>query len=295
MTSSIKSYYRLAKPGIIYGNSMHFLAAALFASALSGTHIVSLIAGLVGTALIIGSACVVNCISDRHLDALMERTKNRPLPSGEVTVHGAVIYAIILLALGAGVIVWLSNLTVLGLSLLCWFTYTVVYGYVKRHSWMGTMVGTIPGALPVLAGYAVVDPTLPATAWTLTLAILVWQLPHFYGLSLYRRDDYAKSRLPMLSVVKPRKVVMQHITATVLLYFVAVVAVYLSMPTLATRIAAGVMLLGAAWWAAFILRGKDKGSDKWARAVFGKSLVLSIVFALAGIIAVAITLVFTVQ
>lgn len=91
---------------------MHFLAAALFASALSGPRIVSLIA-LVGTALIIGSACVVNCISDRHLDALMERTKNRPLPSGEVTVHGAVIYAIILLALGAGVIVWLSNLTVL--------------------------------------------------------------------------------------------------------------------------------------------------------------------------------------
>lgn len=286
--SVISSYYRLAKPGIVYGNSMHFVAAALFASAIHGFNVPSTIGGLIGMGLIIASACVVNCITDREIDAKMERTKKRPLPRGEVSVRGAVVYAVVLALVGAALIVWLSNLVVLACALACHLTYTVLYGYVKRHSWTSTIVGTIPGALPVLAGYAAVNPSLPFEAWLLTLLILVWQLPHFYGLAVFRRDDYAKSGLPLLSVVKPRAVVVQHIVVTVLLYVVAALLLVVYLPV-AVRLAAVPVLAGALWWAWFVLFAKERGSDAWARKVFGKSLVLSLVFAASGVIAVAIT------
>ena len=241
-------------------------------------------------AIIIASACVVNCISDRKLDTKMDRTKNRPLPSGEVSVRGAIIYAVVLLIIGIAIIISLSNAVVLLCVLAGHFTYTVVYGYVKRHSWTSTMVGTVPGALPVLAGFATVSPNLPVEAWLLSLLILVWQLPHFYGLSLYRRSDYAKSGLPLLSIVKSKEVVVKHIVLTVLLYAVVTILLVIYLPQVA-RYGAGFIAIGALWWAWFIVFSKDRGGDTWARQVFGKSLLLSLVFLAAGMSAVLMRLV----
>ncbi len=290
MAERIASYYKLAKPGIVYGNAMHFLAAALFASAIYEFHIVSTIGGLVGMALIIASACVVNCITDRKIDAKMERTKKRPLPSGKVSVRGAVVYACVLLIIGVAIIVFSSNLIVLLAALACHFTYTVVYGYVKRHSWTSTMIGTIPGALPVLAGFATVVPTLPVEAWLFTLLIAIWQLPHFYGLSLYRRNDYAKSRLPLLSIVAPGRVVVRHITVTVLLYCLMALVLVIMLPA-NTKYGAVVIMIGALWWTWFIITAKHRGSDAWARQVFGRSLILSMLFVVASFVGVVIKIV----
>lgn len=283
----IKNYYRLTKPGIVYGNVLHGLAAALLAWSLIRGPWWEIAWVSVGLALIVASACVINCIMDRHLDAKMERTKKRPLPMHQISVRNAVIYSIVLLAVGAGVLWCFTNIVALIAALIGHVTYTAVYGYAKRHSWTGTMVGTIPGAMPILAGYAAVDPTLPATAWILWVVVLLWQLPHFYALSLYRKDDYAKSGLPMMSVVKPRKMVMQHITWTAILYVLPlIVLIYVSPLSMAATLP---MSVAALLWVYVILFAKERGSDPWARKVFGTSLYLPMVMVLSGVIAVALS------
>lgn len=284
--STVKSYYRLTKPGIVYGNVLHALACALLAWSLTRGPLWEILWVSVGLALIVASACVINCIMDRQLDAKMERTKNRPLPLHQISVQNAVIYAVVLLAVGIVVLWYFTNIVALIAALIGHVTYTAVYGYAKRHSWTGTMVGTIPGAMPVLAGYAAVDPSLPVTAWILWVVVLLWQLPHFYALSLYRKSDYAKSGLPMMSVVKPRKMVMQHITWTAVLYVLPVIALLMSPLSVAATLP---MVVAALLWVYVILFAKGRGSDLWARKVFGTSLYLPMVMVVAGVIAVALT------
>ncbi len=284
--SRFASYYQLAKPGIVYGNAMHILAMALFASAASGFRLLPILGTLVGVSLVIGSACVVNCIMDRAADAKMDRTKNRPMPRGEVSVRAAIWYAAILAAVGLAVLAYTTNWVVIAAAVTCHLTYTALYGYVKRRSWVCTMVGTIPGTMPAIAGYAAIDPSMPLGAWLLAALILVWQLPHFYALSLYRRDDYAKSGFPMISVVKSRQTVTTHIIVTALLYGVIATALLLYSPI---HIVPGGILFGSAIaWVIYVLVARGRSSDAWARQVFGTSLYMPIAILLAGIVAVVL-------
>ena len=285
MRATINSYYRLTKPGIVYGNALHILACALFAMAFTAFMPLAILGGIVGTSLVIASACVVNCISDRFIDAKMERTKKRPLPSGELTVRAAIIFAGILGLVGCGVLLLLTNVVTLVCALICHVTYTALYAYVKRHSWTSTMVGTIPGAMPALAGYASVDPSLPLEAWLLALAVLVWQLPHFYALSLYRRDDYAKSGLPLISVVKPRAFVVQQLIVTAVLYAVVAGIAFRFLP--GNPLAGGVMFVSAVVWVLYVILAKNRGTDAWARKVFGTSLYMPIAILISSVLAVA--------
>lgn len=285
MRATINSYYRLTKPGIVYGNALHILACALFATAFTGFMPLAIVGGIVGTSLVIASACVVNCISDRFIDAKMERTKKRPLPSGELTVRAAIIFAGILGLVGCGVLLLLTNVVTLVCALICHVTYTALYAYVKRHSWTSTMVGTIPGAMPALAGYASVDPSLPLEAWLLALVVLVWQLPHFYALSLYRRDDYAKSGLPLISVVKPRAFVVQQLIVTAVLYAVVAGIAFRFLP--GNPLAGGVMFVSAVVWVLYVIFAKNRGTDAWARKVFGTSLYMPIAILVSSVLAVA--------
>ena len=285
MRPLIGSYYRLTKPGIVYGNALHILACALFAWAFTDFVPLAMLGGIVGTSLVIASACVVNCISDRYIDAKMDRTKKRPLPSGEISVRAAIIFAIILGLVGCAVLLFLTNVVTLVCALVCHVTYTALYAYVKRHSWTSTMVGTIPGAMPALAGYAAVDPSLPLEAWLLALIVLVWQLPHFYALSLYRRDDYAKSGLPLISVVKPRSFVAKHLFVTAVLYVVVAGLAFVMLP--GNLLAGGVMFASALVWVVYVLSAKSRGTDAWARKVFGTSLYMPIAILVSSVLAVA--------
>ena len=282
-----KNYYRLTKPGIVYGNVLHAFACALFAWSLArGSAWEPIVWVSVGLALIVASACVINCIMDRKIDVKMDRTKNRPLALRLISVRNATIYAVVLLIGGAAVLLYFTNVVALLAALIGHVMYTAVYGYAKRRSWTGTMVGTIPGAMPILAGYAAVNPSLPATAWLLFVVVLLWQLPHFYALSLYRKTDYAKSGLPMMSVVKPRSMVMDHITWTAVLYVLSTLALLYFSPLSLTSTT--LMTVAALAWLYVILFGKGRGTDPWARNVFGTSLLMPITMVVASIIAVAV-------
>lgn len=283
---TIRNYYWLAKPGIVYGNVTNAFACALFAWALTPGSALAVIWMMVGLALIIGSACVINCIMDRGLDAKMERTKKRPLPMKKISVRNATVYGVILFVVGSIVLLTLVNAITWIWAAVGFITYTALYGYVKRHSWTGTMVGTIPGATPVLVGFAAVDPTLPVSAWLLFTALLFWQLPHFYALALYRKDDYAKSGLPMMTVVKPREFVMKHIIVTAMLYALATISLVAFSPL--PKVATGLFAAAATAWVCVILLAKQRGTDAWARKTFGTSLYMPMVMLAAGVVAVAV-------
>lgn len=283
---TIRNYYWLAKPGIVYGNVTHAFAAALFAWALTPGSAVEVIWMMLGLALIIASACVVNCIMDRDLDAKMERTKKRPLPMKKISVLSATVYSIILFIAGSIVLLALTNVIVWLSATIGHVTYTALYGYVKRRSWTGAMVGTLPGAMPMLVGYASVDAHLPLTAWLLFLAVLVWQLPHFYALGLFRREDYKKSGLPLISVVKSREFVMKHIIATAMLY--AIITLFLVALSPLPKVATGLFAAAAIVWVFVVLRAKQRGTDAWARKTFGTSLYMPMVMLASGVVAVAV-------
>ncbi len=268
----------------MYGNTLHAIAAALFAVSLVGWHIRELIAMIIGLSLIIASACVVNCITDRRIDKKMERTKRRPLVTGAISVPHAIIYATILGVIGSVVLLVWTNWLAFIAAILCHVTYTVLYMYVKRRSWLSTLVGTIPGVLPVFTGYLAVDEHLMSPVWLLGAIILTWQLPHFYALALYRREEYKAAGLPVLSVVKPRDVVVQHILLTLILYVVFCGILFVTSPY--SVIATGLVFVASVIWAVLVFRAATRGSDTWARYVFKTSLMMPILFLLAGVIAV---------
>ena len=149
----IRAYYSLTKPGVLYGNVITAAAGFFLAS---GRHIDwwLFLALLVGTTLVIGSACVINNYFDQDIDSLMERTKKRAIVSGQVPARSALVFGIILGILGMMILVAYTNWLVVAIGVIGFIDYVVLYGMLsKRMSVHGTLVGSISGAMPILAGY----------------------------------------------------------------------------------------------------------------------------------------------
>ena len=157
----------------------------------------------VGTALVVGGANALNQWWERDADALMRRTRHRPLPSGRVSPRaawrfGAGLSVIGLLVLAIGV----NGLAAL-LAALGWVSYLLLYTPAKRWTPLCTLIGAIPGAVPILIGWAGGRGTLDLEAWSLFAILFIWQLPHFLALAVLYREDYALARFPMLPLIEP--------------------------------------------------------------------------------------------
>lgn len=201
-------------------------------------------------------------------------------------MRSATVYSIVLFFMGSIVLLGFTNVVVWLCATIGHIAYTALYGYVKRRSWTGAIVGTIPGAMPMLVGYAAVDIHLPLTAWLLFLAVLIWQLPHFYALALFRLEDYKKSGLPLISVVKSREFVVKHIIATAILYAAITLCMVAFSPL--SKIATGLFATAAVVWVSAVLLAKQRSTDAWARRTFGTSLYMPMVMLAAGVVAVAV-------
>ena len=156
---------------------------------------------LAGTALMAGGAGAFNMYLERELDALMGRTAHRPLPAGRLKSAHALLFA---LAITAGGFIYLflfvNHLTSL-LSAIVFASYLFLYTPLKARTWWCTLAGAIPGALPIMMGWAAATATLSRHSWLLFAIIFLWQLPHFYSIGWMYREDYAHAGLPVLSVI----------------------------------------------------------------------------------------------
>jgi protoheme IX farnesyltransferase len=158
---------------------------------------------LLGTGLVAGGASAFNQVFERDLDAMMKRTRTRPLPDQRLQPMEGVLFGSAITIAGLLMIVAASNMIAGGVALATLLSYVVVYTPLKRRTSFGTVIGAIPGALPPIIGWAAVEGSLSVQAWTLFGIMFLWQLPHFLAIAWMYRDDYARAGYPMLPVLEP--------------------------------------------------------------------------------------------
>jgi protoheme IX farnesyltransferase len=160
-----------------------------------------LLAALTGTALVGAGAAVLNQVLERSTDALMLRTRQRPLPAGRVTATEGSTFGSVLTACGLGLLLWKSGPLAAAVAALTLFSYLAIYTPLKRRTPFATLVGAVPGALPPVIGWAAAQRSLDGGAFVLFAIVFLWQVPHFLAIAWLYRDDYARAGFPMLPVV----------------------------------------------------------------------------------------------
>lgn len=262
-------------------NVITAVAGYLFASKL---HVVWLefLSLIVGATLVIASACVFNNYFDRLLDGRMERTKKRALAAGTVPIKNAIILGFLLGATGFLVLIntnWLTEL----IMAIGFIGYVVIYGYAKRHTMHSTLIGTVPGAASLVAGYTAFSGHFNAAAAILFVIMLAWQMTHFYAIALYRMNDYAKAKMPTMPLVVGIQATKVQILFYLLLFFFATISLSINGDA-GFIYTIGVAILGCLWLLKGVRGFSNTDKDRWAREIFKFSLV--VIVALSVLLAV---------
>ena len=175
----------------------------LGASSTGALNVPVMAAAVAGTALVAGGAAALNQVYERDTDALMRRTRMRPLPDGRVPAADARMFGLLLSAAGLALLATLVNLLATVLALATLVVYLIIYTPMKRRSPMATLVGAVPGALPPLIGWVASNGRITMGGAALFLIVFLWQIPHFMAIAWLYRDDYGKAGFPMLPVIEP--------------------------------------------------------------------------------------------
>ena len=263
-------YLALTKPrlnGLVVATS----AAGYYLGVQGSTDLLAMASAVAGTALVAGGAAVLNQVYERDTDALMRRTRMRPLPDGRIPLAEATIFGLALSAAGLGVLATRTNLAAAALALATLVIYLTVYTPMKRRTPLATLVGAVPGALPPLIGWTASHGTISIGGITLFAIVFLWQIPHFMAIAWLYRDDYGKAGFPMLPFVDPEG---RRAGRQAVIYALALVPVSL-VPTLAGisgRVYFGIALaLGVALlWLA--VRFATERTDAAARRLFFGSI-----------------------
>jgi len=275
-----QAYLRLCKPRVVALVVFTAMVAMLLAAPPGEVPWPLLLVATTGIALAGASAAVFNHVADREIDNLMGRTRNRPLPSGAVSVGSASVFATTLAAVALSLLWFAVNPLTSVLTLFTVIGYAVVYTrYLKWIGPQNIVLGGAAGAAPALIGWSAVSGHLAWPALALFLIILVWTPPHFWALAIARRDEYARARVPMLPVTHG----VAHTKRAILRYTLLLFPVSL-LPWL-EGISGGVYAVGAVLLGVgFILRAyrlQFLESDRAAMQVFAYSITyLTALFAL---------------
>lgn len=227
---------------------------------------------VLGAGLVAAGASAFNQVAERDVDALMRRTAGRPLPSGRLDVRVASSFAWGLGIVGVVYLTVAVNVTSAMVAAATLGTYVLLYTPLKRRTPMATLVGAIPGALPIVGGWAGAGGPLDARIGVLFAMLCMWQLPHFLALAWMYRDDYARAGLQMLSVVEPdgESTFRQAELTAAALIPVSLAPALMGMS--GNLYFVGAALLSGALFAASVAAGRDR-TIKQARRVFLVSLV----------------------
>lgn len=251
------------------------VAGFLFASR-SSFDVVALVSLTIGLSLVIASACVLNNVLDRNIDQNMSRTKNRALVTGAIKVSQALIFAVILGVSGSVLLALYCNVLSLLVALFGVFMYVIVYGYAKRTTSLSTLIGSISGAIPPVVGYTAAGGMLDISAMMLFVLFAVWQMPHFYAISIFRTKDYKNAGLPVMSVEKGITATVRQIFVFIIIFIAACIGLYVASNASVTFLVASLVLGG--YWLYKAYSGPHKTNpEAWARMVFGVSLIVLII------------------
>ncbi len=276
--STVGSYVRLTKPRVIELLLVTTVPPMILAA--NGMPRIGLIiAVLVGGTLAAGGANAINCWVERERDQVMNRTRHRPLPLGELSPTSALVFALALEVIAFALLWATANLLAAVLALSATVFYVFVYTiWLKPRSPQNIVIGGAAGAVPVLVGWAAVTGSLAAPAWVLFAVIFFWTPPHFWALSVRYRDDYAAAGIPMLPVVRGLKVAARQI----LVYSVIVVATTLLLVPVASMgivYTATAVVLGALFIAQAAVLARDLTPERALKLFTFSNIYLALLFA----------------
>jgi len=279
----LRQYYSALKPERTYANVMTTAAGFLFACKWH-VHWGLLLATILGTTFVVMAACAANNCTDRELDARMPRTKKRPTVLGTVPIRNLIVVAFVLGALGFGLLALYVNLLTVIVGIIGFVDYAILYAWAKRTTPWSTLVGTISGAAPMVAGYTAATGTFDLSALLLGLVMVLWQMPHFFAIGIFRKEDYAAGKLPIWPVRYGVRNTQRWMIAYVWLFLLAIaLLVRFGSTGITFTLIVGAMGL---YWLFLALKGvRLERPEKWARGMFGFSLILLIVFSGALIVA----------
>jgi heme o synthase len=266
-----RDYFELCKPKVV-ALIVFTAVVGMFLATPGMVPLDVLLFGTLGIGLAAASAAAVNHVLDRHIDARMARTRDRPLPAGHLSAARALGFAALLGASAMGILVGLVNALTALLTFACLIGYAVIYtAYLKRATPQNIVIGGAAGAAPPLLGWTAVTGQVEAHALLLFLIIFTWTPPHFWALAIARRNEYEAVGIPMLPVTHGAA----YTRLQILFYTLLLVAV--SLLPFATAMSGGLYLLAALLLGAgFVYRAVvllREATDRAAMRTFGYSIV----------------------
>ncbi|HEY9532032.1 MAG TPA: heme o synthase [Burkholderiales bacterium] len=278
LTHHARSFLALTKPRVV--SLIVFTAViGMFLASPGMVPLSPLLAGTLGIALVAGAAAAVNCLVEQKIDALMRRTRWRPLPRGEVTTLQTLLFAGVLGGLGLWILVQFVNALTMWLTVVTFVGYAVVYTVLlKPATPQNIVIGGASGAMPPVLGWAAVTGEVGVEAMVLFLIIFAWTPPHFWSLALYRTEDYARAGVPMLPVTHGKQYTRLQVLLYTLILFAASLLPYAIRMSGAFYLAAAAILGGV--FTAYAVRLHVAYTDALARRTFRYSIVyLALLFA----------------
>ncbi len=276
----LKTYYTLAKPGIIYGNFITIVAGFLLASQGFIDYGLLFVTAL-GLSLVMASGCVFNNVIDRDIDVLMERTKNRAMVLSSISLRRALIYATVLGFIGGAILFLFTNILTTVIALFGLFAYVVLYTlWTKRTTVYGTLVGSISGAVPPVVGYTAVSNSLDIGAFIIFVILVFWQMAHSYAIAIYRLKDYANAGIPVLPVVKGVRTAKIDMAVYVVLTTVAMLT--LTVFGYTGLVYSAIVIISGLVWLSLVLKGFSAQDDQvWARKMLLASIAVLFAWAVS--------------
>jgi protoheme IX farnesyltransferase len=276
MVKVIKNYFFVAKPGIILGNLIS-AAGGFFLASRGRIDLAVLLWTVIGISLVVACGCVLNNCADRHTDRIMSRTRNRVLAKGLMSLKAAIFYASLLGLAGTAVLWTVTNWLSVAVVLTGLTIYVGVYTlYLKRTCVYGTLIGSLAGAAPPLAGYCAVTNRFDMGAVILLGIFSLWQMPHSYAIAVFRFKDYKAAEIPVLPVKQGVRAARRHIIGFILAFLAAAPLLtfsgYTGYKYLAAAVAVSLSWLYMAW------TGYGKSENRlWGKRLFVFSILSIIV------------------
>ena len=277
-TQRLRAFYALTKPRVV--SLIVFTAViGMFLATPGMVPPQILLAATVGIALVAGAAAAVNCLVERTIDAVMQRTRWRPLPRGELTATQTLVFAGAIGGLGLWILFRFVNPLTMWLTLATFVGYAIVYTLIlKPATPQNIVIGGASGAMPPVLGWAAVTGEVTTEAMLLFLIIFAWTPPHFWSLALYRTQDYARAGVPMLPVTHGAPYTRLQVLLYTLILFATTLLPYVIRMSGILYLACAIVLGGV--FIAYALRIYLAYSDALAQKTFRYSIAyLALLFA----------------
>lgn len=272
----LKDIHIASKPRLVRGNMLLVVASYIFALQFVSFDAKVFLSLIIGSYLIMSSACIVNNMIDRNYDKFMKRTKNRPTVRNNKNLNKYVTASTLMVLSGILILIQINNLTAL-LGVAGFILYSFVYTLSKRYTVYNTYIGGVPGALPSLSGYTAATGNIDLSGFMLFTTLFCWQIPHFYALAINQLKGYKASGFKMMPIYKG--IYRARIEMIIFSVLYTVLVAYIGLSSGVTFLIP-VLVLGAnIFWLKDIILYNNSNVNNWSITIFKRSIYALTIYA----------------